>query len=38
MKGSLRLQDATAEEVDVGAAAHLALEHLDPVHVSLDRS
>jgi hypothetical protein len=38
MKGSRRREDATAEEIQVRAAVHLTLEHLDPVHVPLDRS
>ena len=28
-------EDARAEQVDVRASVHLALEHLDPVHVAL---
>ena len=32
-----RRENATAEQVEIGAAKHLALEHLQPVDVPLDR-
>jgi len=32
-----RRKNATAEQVEIGAAEHLALEHLQPVDVPLDR-
>jgi hypothetical protein len=32
-----RRENTTAEQVEIGAAEHVALEHLQPVDVSLDR-
>jgi hypothetical protein len=32
---SPRHQDPTTKEIEVRRAVHLALEHLDPVHVAL---
>jgi hypothetical protein len=31
-------EDATLEQVEIGAAEHLALEHRQPVDVPFDRS
>jgi hypothetical protein len=36
--GSGRHEDSFAEQVDVGAAEHLAFEHLDAVDVAFDRA
>jgi len=32
------MEDAKAEEVEVGAAVHLSLDHFDAVDVALDGS
>ncbi len=34
---SSRREDATAQHIEIGAAEHLTLEHLQPVEVPFDR-